>query len=50
VEFDRFLRAVDDAGYTGPIEVEVFNAELWARPGDEILRDTIAAYRKVTAS
>ncbi len=35
------------AGYTGPIEVEVFNAELWARPGEDVLRDTIAAYRAV---
>ncbi|HWM05748.1 MAG TPA: sugar phosphate isomerase/epimerase family protein [Actinophytocola sp.] len=47
VEFDRFLRAVDEAGYEGPIEVEVFNADLWARPGEEILRDTIDAYRAV---
>ncbi len=48
VDFDRFLTAVADAGYRGPIEVEVFDAELWARPGEEILRDTIAAYRAVT--
>jgi sugar phosphate isomerase/epimerase len=47
VEFDRFLRAVAEAGYAGPIEVEVFDAELWARPGEEVLRDTIAAYRTV---
>jgi sugar phosphate isomerase/epimerase len=50
VEFAPFLQAVDAAGYTGPIEVEVFNAELWARPGEEILRDTIGAYLALTAS
>jgi sugar phosphate isomerase/epimerase len=44
IEFPRFTKAVDTAGYTGPIEVEVFNAQLWARPGAEILRDTITAY------
>ncbi|HEV2784365.1 MAG TPA: sugar phosphate isomerase/epimerase family protein [Actinophytocola sp.] len=44
VETARFTGAVDAAGYTGPIEVEVFNADLWARPGPDILRDTIAAY------
>jgi sugar phosphate isomerase/epimerase len=44
IEFRRFVSAMDAAGYTGPIEVEVFNAELWARPGPEILLDTIAAY------
>jgi sugar phosphate isomerase/epimerase len=47
VEFPMFLRAVAEAGYTGSIEVEVFNAELWARPGKEVLADTIAAYLDV---
>jgi sugar phosphate isomerase/epimerase len=44
LEFARYVAAVDAAGYTGPIEVEVFNADLWKRPGNEILHDTIAAY------
>jgi sugar phosphate isomerase/epimerase len=42
----RHLRAcVEAAGYDGPVEVEVFNSELWARPGAEVLAETIAAYR-----
>jgi sugar phosphate isomerase/epimerase len=42
----RHLRArVEAAGYTGPIEVEVFNAELWARPGADALAAVIASYR-----
>ncbi|MFD0741661.1 hypothetical protein ACFQ1L_06945 [Phytohabitans flavus] len=44
IELRRFREAVDAAGYTGPVEVEVFHADLWARPGAEILADTIAAY------
>jgi sugar phosphate isomerase/epimerase len=36
---------VEAAGYDGPIEVEVFNAELWARPGDEVLREVVTSYR-----
>jgi sugar phosphate isomerase/epimerase len=44
VELRRFREAVDAAGYAGPIEVEVFNADLWARPGAEILEDTIKGY------
>jgi sugar phosphate isomerase/epimerase len=44
VEIGRFTASVDAAGYTGPIEVEVFNAELWARPGPEILADTVESY------
>jgi sugar phosphate isomerase/epimerase len=35
----RTLRmAVDQAGYEGPIEVEIFNQALWDTPGDDVLR------------
>jgi sugar phosphate isomerase/epimerase len=44
VETRRFADAVTKAGYTGPIEIEVFNAALWGRPGPDILRDTIQSY------
>jgi sugar phosphate isomerase/epimerase len=40
-----FLDAVTAAGYTGPIEVEIFNDEIWARPGAQILRQAIDGYR-----
>ena len=30
--------AVTEAGYSGPIEVEIFNEELWRLPGSELLR------------
>ncbi|OLF17573.1 sugar phosphate isomerase/epimerase family protein [Actinophytocola xanthii] len=50
IEFPRFLAGVAAAGYTGPIEVEVFNAELWQRPGREILHETIRAYRACSPS
>lgn len=49
IELRRFREAVDAAGYTGPVEVEVFHADLWARPGPEILADTVAAYREHVA-
>ena len=44
IELRRLCAAVDEAGYAGPIEVEVFNAELWARPGKEVLAATVTAY------
>ncbi|EKX62000.1 sugar phosphate isomerase/epimerase family protein [Streptomyces ipomoeae] len=31
---------VEAAGYTGPIEVELFNDDLWARDGRELLSET----------
>jgi sugar phosphate isomerase/epimerase len=37
IELRRIRTAVDAAGYTGPIEVEIFNQALWAMPGDEVL-------------
>ncbi|MFF3464368.1 sugar phosphate isomerase/epimerase family protein [Streptomyces sp. NPDC001984] len=35
---------VESAGYTGPIEVELFNEELWARDGREVLAETAGRF------
>jgi sugar phosphate isomerase/epimerase len=37
IELRRLREAVDAAGYTGPIEVEIFNQRVWDTPGDEVL-------------
>jgi sugar phosphate isomerase/epimerase len=37
--------AVDAAGYRGPVEVEIFNDELWSRPGAEALDLIVERYR-----
>ena len=37
IELRRLRRAVDQAGYTGPIEVEIFNQTIWDEPGDQVL-------------
>lgn len=37
VELRKLRTAVDLAGYSGPIEVEIFNRELWDMPGDDVL-------------
>ena len=29
---------ITEAGYTGDIEVEIFNQAIWDTPGDEVLR------------
>jgi len=44
IELRRFREAVDAAGYAGPVEVEVFQADLWARPGHDVLAASITAY------
>jgi sugar phosphate isomerase/epimerase len=38
IDFRRVAGAVTAAGYTGYVEVEIFNAEIWAAPGDETVR------------
>ncbi|MGY0236354.1 sugar phosphate isomerase/epimerase family protein [Longispora urticae] len=45
VELGRFAAAVDAAGYTGPVEVEVFHEAVWDRPGREVLADAVRGYR-----
>ncbi|MFV2017609.1 sugar phosphate isomerase/epimerase family protein [Micromonospora sp. LOL_023] len=50
VELGRFAAAVDAAGFTGPVEVEVFHEAVWRRPGAEILARTIAGYRAAVGS
>jgi sugar phosphate isomerase/epimerase len=43
----RSLRqSVDRAGYTGPIEVEIFNQSLWNEGPDDALRRICEAYRQ----
>lgn len=37
VDFAAFTRAVAATGYAGDVEVEIFNADLWAAPGHEVV-------------
>src|SRR5207237_1021360 len=38
IELRRLRYAVEAAGYTGPIEVEIFNQALWDMPCDDVLQ------------
>ncbi|WP_216205284.1 sugar phosphate isomerase/epimerase family protein [Amycolatopsis aidingensis] len=49
IEHRRLRACVEAAGYRGPIEVEVFNAELWRRPGAEVLAEVISSYAEHVA-
>ena len=49
VELRRFREAVDATGYTGPIEVEIFNDALWSMPGPEALALTLSRYNEHVA-
>src|SRR3989454_5460610 len=38
IELRRLRTAVEEAGYTGPIEVEIFHQALWDMPCDDVLQ------------
>jgi sugar phosphate isomerase/epimerase len=37
IELRRLRKAVEAAGYFGPIEVEIFNRDVWAMPLDDLM-------------
>ncbi|EFL25978.1 putative sugar phosphate isomerase/epimerase [Streptomyces himastatinicus ATCC 53653] len=45
VDFRWFREQVDATGFDGPIEVEIFNPDLWARDGAEVLAEVADRYR-----
>ncbi len=45
IELRSLRRAVDAAGYDGPIEVEIFNEEIWAEPLDVVVGTMVDRYR-----
>jgi sugar phosphate isomerase/epimerase len=49
VDLPAWVSYVDSAGFTGPVEIEVFNTEVWARPGEDVVAEAVAGYRAATA-
>lgn len=44
IELRRIRAAVEAAGYSGPIEVEIFNRAIWDTPGDAVLATLCERY------
>jgi sugar phosphate isomerase/epimerase len=47
IEIQRIRRAVEAAGYDGPIEVEIFNQALWDAPGEDVMKQMVERYLTV---
>jgi len=45
IEIRRLRHAVEEAGYNGPIEVEIFNEEVWRTPIRELIQQVRQSYR-----
>ncbi|MDX3532007.1 sugar phosphate isomerase/epimerase [Streptomyces sp. ID05-39B] len=50
IDMREWQTYVEKAGYTGPIEVELFNDALWARDGREVLAETAQRFVTHTAA
>ncbi|MGH3391772.1 MAG: sugar phosphate isomerase/epimerase family protein [Actinomadura sp.] len=49
IDFGPLTAAVTAAGYTGDIEVEIFNADIWAADPDTVVRTMKQRYRELVA-
>jgi sugar phosphate isomerase/epimerase len=47
VDFSAFTRSVAAAGYSGDIEVEIFNADLWAAPPTQVANTMVERYLRL---
>lgn len=50
IDFTRFTSAVEATGYDGPVEVEIFNEEVWASPGDEVVALSVERYERLVST
>jgi sugar phosphate isomerase/epimerase len=44
IDIPRLRQSVENAGYSGPIEVEIFNEEVWQTPVRELIQQVRASY------
>jgi sugar phosphate isomerase/epimerase len=47
IDFTAFTRYVAAAGYRGDVEVEIFNADLWAAPPTEVVNTMVERYLRL---
>lgn len=47
IDFRPFTEAVLATGYSGPIEVEIFNQEIWDTPGEEVIATLVDRFERL---
>ncbi|MDQ1200506.1 sugar phosphate isomerase/epimerase [Rhodococcus sp. SORGH_AS_0303] len=50
IDFATIGRWVEEAGYLGDVEVEIFNAAVWAADGDQVIGTMVEWYRTSTTA
>lgn len=46
IDLKKISKAIEDSKYEGPIEVEIFNKEMWKRQYDDVLKEMIDSFKK----
>ncbi|WP_029150470.1 sugar phosphate isomerase/epimerase family protein [Microbacterium indicum] len=49
IDFETMTRAVEATGYTGDVEVELLNQEIWDTPPAEVVRRTVEGFQRAVA-
>lgn len=49
IDFASLTTAVREAGYSGDVEVEIFNADVWNTPPGEAVRRTVASFNETVS-
>lgn len=47
IDFPTITRWVAETGYSGDVEVEIFNQSIWDRPGDEVVSTIVERYTRL---
>jgi sugar phosphate isomerase/epimerase len=47
IDFASITAMVEQTGYDGPVEVEIFNAEIWAAPASEVVATMVERWREL---
>ncbi|MFT4165738.1 MAG: sugar phosphate isomerase/epimerase family protein [Microlunatus sp.] len=47
IDFAIITRWVAESGYAGDVEVEIFNADIWAAPGEKVLATMVERYAEL---
>ena len=49
IDFGAITALVQAAGYTGDVEVEIFNQAIWDAPADDVVARTVASFGAAVA-
>lgn len=46
IDLKKIRKAITNTGYDGPIEVEIFNRDMWERPYEDVLEEMLKTFKE----